>query len=299
MQTNLTFATLREGEAYRLGIKTERGILDVRKAVTALGVRAPETLDALLQDEGGIDALQRLLQQAPSAKSAASLFIDETDAEFGPCVPHPEKIVCIGLNYRKHAAETRNPVPTVPVVFSKFNNALSGHRGTVRISEIPAERFDYEAELVIVIGRTARNVSEADALSRVFGYCVGNDLSVRDLQMRTSQWLLGKTGDGLAPIGPYLVGAGAVPDPGNLAIECRVNGGLRQSSNTADMVFGCASLIAYLSRYLTLRPGDIIFTGTPEGVILGYPKEKRVWLKPGDRVSTTIERLGTQEVVLA
>jgi 2-keto-4-pentenoate hydratase/2-oxohepta-3-ene-1,7-dioic acid hydratase in catechol pathway len=143
-----------------------------------------------------------------------------------------------------------------------------------------------------VMGRRARSVSEADALSHVFGYCTGNDFTARDLQRASSQWMLGKSLDGFAPIGPWLVTADQVGDPNHLTIECRVNGEVRQSSNTSDMVFGCASLVSYISRHFTLKPGDIIFTGTPEGVIAGYPKERQVWLKAGDRVTSTIETLG-------
>lgn len=299
MLKNMTFVTLRKGDAYRLGVKTDRGILDVEKAAAALDVPAPATIDEVLRGAGDDGALQQLTRNAQAARNAEALYLDEARAELGPCVTNPEKIICVGLNYSRHAVEARLSVPTVPILFNKYNNALGRHRGTVNVSQVPAEQFDYEAELVIVMGRTARNVSEADALSCVFGYCAGNDFSVRDLQLRTSQWMLGKTCDGFAPIGPYLVGAGQVPDPDDLRIECRVNGEVRQSSSTRDMIFSCASLIAYISRYLTLRPGDIIFTGTPEGVILGYPKEKQVWLKPGDRVATTVEKLGTLQFSLA
>ena len=141
-----------------------------------------------------------------------------------------------------------------------------------------------------MIGRTARNVSEADAPNYVFGYATGNDFTARDLQSRSSQWMLGKALDGSAPIGPWLVTADQA-DGDNLKIECRVNGEVRQSSNTNDMVFNTKQLVSYVSQYITLKPGDIIFTGTPEGVIAGK-KENKVWLKPGDRIVTTIEKLG-------
>ena len=190
-------------------------------------------------------------------------------------------------------------MPKEPILFNKFNTALAGHRSVIHVSREAAEQFDYEVELVIVMGRTARNVSEADALDHVFGYATGNDFSARDLQHRSSQWMLGKSLDGSAPIGPWLVSADQVPDPNRLAIECRVNGDKRQSSNTADMVFDCKSLIAYVSRYFTLKPGDLIFTGTPEGVIAGYPKDRQVWLKPGDRIACSVEGLGELEFSLA
>ena len=299
MPKNMTFVTLAHGGRYRLGIKTDRGILDVQRAAAASGPQAPATVDDVLRGTGDAGALRELVRAAQSADGADAWFVDEARAELGPCVTNPEKIICVGLNYSRHAAEARLPAPTVPILFNKYNNALSPHRGTIHISQVPAEQFDYEAELVIVMGKTARNVSEAQALSYVFGYCVGNDFSVRDLQMKTSQWMMGKTCDGFAPIGPYLVGAGQISDPNDLKIECRVNGEARQSSRTSDMIFSCASLIAYISRYFTLKPGDLIFTGTPQGVILGYSKEKQVWLKPGDRVATTIEKLGTLEFSLA
>jgi 2-keto-4-pentenoate hydratase/2-oxohepta-3-ene-1,7-dioic acid hydratase in catechol pathway len=149
------------------------------------------------------------------------------------------------------------------------------------------------------MGKEAHNVSEADALNFVAGYATGNDFSARDLQLETGgQWMIGKTPDQFAPLGPYLVTADQV-DPDNLKIECRVNGEVRQSSNTSDMIFSTKQIISYTSRYITLRPGDIIFTGTPEGVILGKPVDKRVWLKPGDKITTSLEKLGELAFELA
>jgi len=293
----MTFVTIRRGADLSLGIKTDRGILDVRRAESALKMKAPTTIDDVLQGRaGGAAALARLVER--SGKNANGFYVAESAVEFGPCVTRPEKIICVGLNYRRHAAEVGQPVPAMPILFNKYNSALAGHRGTVNVSQQPAEKFDYEVELVIVMGKTARNVAPADALSHVFGYCTGNDLTARDLQSRTSQWMLGKSLDGFGPIGPYLVTADQVHDPNNLKIECRVNGEVRQSSNTSDMVFNCASLVSYISRHFTLVPGDIIFTGTPEGVISGYPKDKQVWLKPGDKVTSTIEKVGEQVVTL-
>ena len=151
------------------------------------------------------------------------------------------------------------------------------------------------------MGRHARNVSEAEALDTVAGYCTSNDFSARDLQFELAgtQWMIGKTLDAFAPIGPYFVSAAGVGDPNNLKLETRVNGEVRQSSNTSDMVFNVRQLIAYVSRHFPLEPGDIIFTGTPEGVIFGKPPEERVWLKAGDRLSCTIEKLGTLNFTLA
>ncbi len=297
MLKGMTLATLHDGNELSLGIKTDRGILNARKAAAKLGVNSPTTIDAILTGTGNGEALGDLVKKALAAGDA-TLFVDEKSATFAPCVPHPGKIVCVGLNYRKHAAETGNPIPTVPILFSKFNNTLAAHGGTVNVSRCPTEKLDYEVELVIVMGQRAHDVAESEALAHVFGYCVGNDLSARDLQMKTTQWLLGKTYDGFAPIGPYVVTADQVSDPNSLKVECRVNGEVRQSSNTNDMIFSCAHLVSYISRYIPLDPGDIIFTGTPEGVIMGYPKDKQVWLKPGDRIETVIETLGTQQITL-
>jgi len=297
MPRGMTFVTIRRGQEQSLGIKTDRGILDVRKAEATFKQKAPTTIDEVFQRGGG-PALQHLVEKAQAGK-ANGFFLSEDKIEFGPCVTTPEKIICIGLNYRRHAAETGQPVPALPILFNKYNTTLNSHRGVIKVSQEAAEKFDYEVELVIVMGKVARNVSEADALSYVFGYCTGNDFTARDLQSRSSQWMLGKTLDSFAPIGPYLVTADQVPDPNALKLECRVNGEVRQSSNTSDMVFNCRSLIAYISKYFTLKPGDIIFTGTPEGVIAGYPKEKQVWLKAGDKLTSTIEKLGELQFTLA
>jgi 2-keto-4-pentenoate hydratase/2-oxohepta-3-ene-1,7-dioic acid hydratase in catechol pathway len=220
------------------------------------------------------------------------VFLDETSLAYGPVVTRPEKIVWVGLNYRRHAKEVNLPIPQQPVLFSKFNNSLSGHNQDVKLPVEVAHKFDYEAELVIVIGKNARNVSEDDALSHVAGYCIGNDLSARDLQFDTGgQWLAGKTLDHFAPLGPYLVTSDQI-NPDELKIECRVNGQRRQSSSTDDFIFRTAYVVSYISRYITLRAGDIIFTGTPEGVILGYPKDKQLWLKAGDQIACSVEKLG-------
>lgn len=273
----------RGGET-RLGILTENGILDVRKAADGRP-GAPGTMEEAVR--GGEAALRALADLKPEGAA----LLPEESAGFLPCVTRPEKILCVGLNYVSHTSETRMEIPEYPVLFSKFTNALAAHRQSIALPRT-AVQFDYEAELVIVIGKEARNVSREDALSHVFGYAPGNDLSARDLQFRTHQWLLGKTCDGFAPVGPCITTADGV-DPSSLSIECRVNGELRQSANTRDMIFDCAAVVSYASQYMTLRPGDLIFTGTPSGVILGMPEEKRRWLKAGDEVWVTIEKLGS------
>lgn len=291
MARGLTLLTFRKGGQYRLGVKTEEGILDVQQAASLLHRKAPATMDDLLQNEDG-PRLQALVAAAAKSPAARKAMIPEAGITYGPVVTRPGKIVCVGLNYRRHAVEIKLPIPKQPVLFSKFNNSLCAHQGTIPLPADVAKKFDYEVELVIVMGREARSVAEADALSYVAGYSTGNDFSARDLQFETGgQWLAGKTSDFFAPVGPYLVTADQV-DPDNLAIECRVNGETRQSSNTNDFIFNCRQMIAYTSRIFPLAPGDIIFTGTPEGVVFGKPPEKQVWLKAGDRIACSLEKLG-------
>jgi 2-keto-4-pentenoate hydratase/2-oxohepta-3-ene-1,7-dioic acid hydratase in catechol pathway len=232
------------------------------------------------------------LQKALAGKGPS---IAEKDAKFAPCILAPQKIIMLGYNYRKHAIERGVPIPKAPLLFNKYNNALNAHGGTIALPAKVAKQFDYEVELQVIIGQTARDVSEADALGHVFGYATGNDFSARDLQYRdgkSSQFMIGKTPDGFMPVGPYLVGARLVPDPQKLRLECRVNGEQRQDSSTDDMIFTCAQIISYASQIFTLHPGDLISTGTPSGVILGMPPEKQVWLKAGDKVACSVEKLG-------
>lgn len=207
----------------------------------------------------------------------------------------PEKIICIGLNYRRHAAELKMSVPTTPVVFAKFANSLSGHRAAIHLNGLD-EKIDYEAELAVVIGKPGKNIPIADAHTHVLGYACANDISARTLQMATGQWTIGKTLDGFLPIGPCLVTADEVPEPQQLTIRCLVNGKVRQNSNTADMIFPVFELISYVSRFMTLRAGDVILTGTPEGVAMG--SGGGAWLRPGDRVSVEIESLGELQTEL-
>lgn len=204
-------------------------------------------------------------------------------------VPRPGKIICIGLNYRDHAAETGKAVPTEPVLFAKFANSVVADHATVAIPAVTDE-VDWEAELGVVIGRTASRVSVEDALAHVAGYTCTNDLSARDLQRSSSQWTRGKAVDGFLPMGPVLVTADEVPDPQDLTISCTVNDLRVQHSSTAQMVFGVAELVSYLSQTMTLEPGDVIATGTPPGV--GMAMSPPQFLQPGDVVVVEIEGLG-------
>jgi 2-keto-4-pentenoate hydratase/2-oxohepta-3-ene-1,7-dioic acid hydratase in catechol pathway len=291
MARGLTVLNIRRNGAYALGIKTEKGILVAPDAAKLLHTHAPADIDDLLQNEDG-PRLNALVDAALKSSDAHSAFVKEEGIEYGPIVTHPEKIVCVGLNYRKHAQEIGAPIPKAPVLFSKFNVALNHHNGSIKLPVAVATKFDYETELVIVMGKEAHNVAEADALSYVAGYCTGNDFTARDLQLETGgQWLIGKTPDQFAPLGPYMVTADQI-DPDKLHLECRVNGETRQSSNTSDFIFNSRQMISYISRHITLRPGDIIFTGTPEGVIQGKPKDQQVWLKAGDKIACSLEKLG-------
>jgi 2-keto-4-pentenoate hydratase/2-oxohepta-3-ene-1,7-dioic acid hydratase in catechol pathway len=179
-----------------------------------------------------------------------------------------------------------------PVAFTKYNNTLTDYGSEVSLGK-EGEQFDYEVELGVVIGKRCKNVLQADALNYVPGYCVANDLSCRDLQFKTSQWLIGKSIDQFLPLGKYLITADEIADRQNLQLSCSLNGELRQNSNTGDMIFSVAEIIEFLSKYMTLEVGDLILTGTPEGVIMGSPEKN--WLKPGDIVKVGIDKLGYTE----
>jgi 2-keto-4-pentenoate hydratase/2-oxohepta-3-ene-1,7-dioic acid hydratase in catechol pathway len=281
-----------------LGAVTDKGVVDIRAAAAKAGVAAPLTLDELLQ-QGNADGLNKVIAQA---RSSGEGLLDESKIRHAKMFSHPSKIMCVGLNYRQHAKEVGMKEPSVPVLFNKYDNSLAGHNWSLKLppKEI-AQKFDYETELLIVIGKSARNVSESEALNYVAGYCTSNDFSARDLQLElpSGQWMIGKTLDDFALIGPYFVSADLVGDPNNLKIQTRVNGELRQSSNTNDFIFNTQQMVSYISKFWTLNPGDIIFTGTPQGVIAGYPKDKQVWLKPGDEVVSSIEKLGDLKFKLA
>lgn len=286
----LTF--IRDGQN-ALGVKTEQGVVDIAAAVSAgFGPQGTPTdvMDVIGGGQSAIAALQQTVDQA-IASDKQELILDEANITFGPSVTKPSKIICVGLNYRKHAEETKAEIPTTPILFNKFSNTLTGHGHDIPLPRT-SQQVDYEVELTIVMGKKAKYVSREDALSHVFGYSTVNDVSARDLQLRTQQWLLGKSCDSFSPLGPYLVSADEVGNPNDLQLTCFVNGEERQNSNTSDMIFHCDEIVSYISQHMTLEPGDIILTGTPFGVILGYPKDQRVYLKDGDIVTVEVEKLG-------
>lgn len=284
------------GDGLALGVRTENGVIDVAAAGEALGIDVPTSLIEVIEvGQPAIDSIQTLLDTSSTSDSAAKWTLDEMGIQYGPAVADPGKILCVGLNYRRHAAETGMPIPETPVLFSKFDNTIAAHGDSVSLPPV-AIQYDYEVELGVVIGKAARNVSVEHALDYVLGYVTSNDVSVRDLQTRTSQWLLGKTLDNFLPVGPWLVTADEVGDPQHLSIKTWVNGDLRQNSNTGDMIFPVAEIVSYISRYFTLEPGDIIVTGTPEGVAMG--REDKPWLVPGDEVVVEVEGLGALKNIM-
>jgi len=194
------------------------------------------------------------------------------------------------LNYRKHAEETGQPLPTVPTMFPKYRNALIANGAQIVLPRNNPDNVDYENELTIIIGKRCKYVTESEALDYVAGYTIMNDVSARDLQMQTSQWGAGKAVDTFAPLGPALVPASEIGNPQKLAIKTRLNGKVVQDSNTSDMVFTCAQIVAFLSNFMTLEPGDVIATGTPEGV--GFKRNPPLFLKDGDIIELEIEKLG-------
>lgn len=273
----------------KLGILLESGIVDVATTAANSGLSVPKSLQELIiAGEEGEKQLQAVLQQDLVIKS-------EEDVQFAPPLSSPEKIICVGLNYEKHANEGGMPIPENPIYFAKYANSLAGHKEEIVLTEY-VKQVDYEVELVVVIGKEAKDVSKEEALEYVYGYSTGNDYSVRELQSRTSQWMYGKAIDKFAPFGPNVVTADEVPDPQALDLKLWVNGELRQNSNTADMIFSVADIVSDLSKIMTLKPGDVIFTGTPEGVILGM--EEKVWLKAGDTVVCEIGDFGQLENTL-
>jgi len=241
--------------------------------------------------------MRELAAAGPSALAAISAWAEGTsggrslsNVQLGPPIPDPGKIVAIGLNYADHAAEGNVPVPTAPLVFAKFTTTIIGPNEDVMWDRGLTDRVDYEAELGVVIGARARNVSEDEALDHVFGYTCVNDVSARDLQFGDGQWVRGKSLDTFCPVGPWIVTADEIPDPQVLPIACLVNGEALQDSTTANMFFGVRTLISYCSRAFTLEPGDLIATGTPAGV--GVYKKPPRHLRDGDEMVIRIGGIG-------
>jgi 2-keto-4-pentenoate hydratase/2-oxohepta-3-ene-1,7-dioic acid hydratase in catechol pathway len=256
--------------------------------------RVIDAADALGTDEPGLKALiasERLAELEQTDGPATAL----AEVELLAPVPDPEKIICIGLNYAEHAKEGRQEPPASPTFFAKFRNALRPHGAAVALPAA-SEKVDYEAEVALVIGRRTKDVSEADAIDHLAGYTLFNDLSARDLQFATPQWMPGKVFDGAAPCGPAIVTPDEAGPPDAIGIALDLNGERMQEATTADLIFSIPALVAHLSSLMTLEPGDIVATGTPAGV--GGAREPRVWLKPGDELAVSSPQLGRLETTI-
>ncbi len=257
-------------------------VVDFSQAVPGLPGDVIELLEA---GDAGLAAARGAIA---SASASATLLL--ADVKLLAPIPRPGKIICIGLNYSDHAAETGQPIPTYPIVFSKYANTVIAAGEPIVLPRV-TNQVDYEAELGFVIGKKARYVPADQALEYVAGYLPINDVSARDYQTRISQWTMGKTFDTFAPMGPALVTSDEIADAGNLAISLRINGETLQDSNTNKLIFGIAQLVEALSEVMTLEPGDVVSTGTPPGV--GMARNPKRYLRLGDVVSITIDGLGT------
>jgi 2-keto-4-pentenoate hydratase/2-oxohepta-3-ene-1,7-dioic acid hydratase in catechol pathway len=236
---------------------------------------------------GGADAIDRVRRWVDSAPGRE--IHKPAEVRLLAPIPRPPKLICVGLNYRDHAEESKLPIPEVPTIFSKFPTAVVGPNADVVLPKASAKP-DYEAEFAFVIGRGGRYIPEERAFDHVFGYTILNDVSARDFQTATTQWMMGKTFDTFAPLGPAIVTADEIENPHELPISLTLNGQVMQDSNTSNLVFGVPRLIAFLSSVFTLEPGDIVTTGTPAGV--GFARKPPVFLKPGDEMIVRIGGLG-------
>ena len=266
--------------SYRVGDEIVYGAVDVDGTVRDLRAADP-SLPADLNDALG-------LLVGYQADLSAVPVLDTSGATLLPAVPAPGKIICIGVNYADHAAETGSSTPPYPTVFGKFSNSLLAAGQDIELPR-SSTQMDYEGELGVVIGKGGKYIGEDDALAHVAGYVAVNDVTARDFQGHTSQWIMGKSGDGFAPLGPAIVTADEVADPHALRLKTIVSGEVLQDASTGDMIFKIPQLIAYLSQTMTLQPGDLIATGTPSGV--GMARDPRRWLVPGDTVTVSITGL--------
>ena len=281
---------MRRDGGLHLGILTEKGVVDA--AVSKVPGVPKTMMEALGMGRG--EALPLLARAAAEADA----FLDESAVEYAPAVDAPQKILCAGVNYRAHIEETRGSFTPAeaPTIFAKFNNTLAPHKGTV-IRRRSSKKHDYEAEIAVVIGRRAAYVPAEEAEDYIFGYTLANDISARDLQKVTSQWVPGKTCDTFCPLGPCIVTADALRyDAMHITLE--KNGEQRQEGWSRDMIHDIPALVSYLSACCTLEPGDVILTGTPSGVILGRPEAEQDWLRPGDVLTVREDTIGALTVTV-
>ncbi|WP_135365582.1 fumarylacetoacetate hydrolase family protein [Halosimplex halophilum] len=276
-----------DGEQPWCGIETDDGVVALPEAGAAAGVDIPRTTGELLATWEWRRKAELAVEHATETGEGLR---DPDGLDRHAPVSDPEKVVCVGLNYRDHAEEGDNPIPDTPVLFSKFPTTVNGPGNTVRWDPDLTGKVDYEAELVVVIGEEARRVDPDEAFEYVAGFTVGNDVSARDLQHGDGQWIRGKSLDGFAPTGPDLVTRDEVDDPHDLDIWAEVNGERLQDSSTEEFIFGVDELVSFCSQAFTLEPGDLLFTGTPPGV--GVYRDPPVLLEDGDEVTIGIEGLG-------
>jgi 2,4-diketo-3-deoxy-L-fuconate hydrolase len=246
--------------------------------------------DGEVRPLGGANMLEYIEHGRSAERQPGGDVVPLEEVRLHAPIARPAKIIAIGLNYEDHAAETGREIPEKPIVFAKYPNTIIGPGEVIRIPPI-TEQVDYEAELAVVIGRSAKNIPESEALEYIFGYMNGNDVSSRDLQFSEGgQWTRSKSLDTFAPMGPFIATRDEVSDPQNLTIRCILNGDVVQDGTTSRMIFSVNELVSFLSRGITLVPGDVIFTGTPAGV--GYVREPKLFMKSGDEVTVEIEGLG-------
>jgi 2-keto-4-pentenoate hydratase/2-oxohepta-3-ene-1,7-dioic acid hydratase in catechol pathway len=291
----MRLVTFQKKKEKRIGVLIDNEILDLSLACKEYKVPAlPENMREFLElGNSGMSRIKKILREIKSdlkkSKKPKSLTPVKS-VHLCPPVDNPEKIICIGQNYIDHCREQNVEPPTRPIIFTKFNTALNGPYDPVKIPTV-SDKIDYEAELAFVIGKQGKHISKEKAMDYVAGYMVLNDITARDIQKSEGQWIRGKTSDTFAPCGPALVTKDEIKNPHDLKISLKLNGTIMQDSNTCNLIFNISYLIWFISQNITLKPGDIVSTGTPPGV--GFARKPPVFLKAGDVIETTVESIGT------
>ena len=298
----MKLVTFRQANLFRLGAILDDRVLDLQRAFVSYIVENPEQgqwlspgfppdiLSFLKGDSEYWNLAGEILTWAANLSSEQDLLRPLSQTQLAPVVPNPSKIICIALNYMDHCREQKVEVPKSPVLFAKFPSALIGSQDNITWPPAASQQVDYEAELAVVIGRTARNVPAERAYDYIAGYTISNDISARDVQFSDGQWVRGKSFDTFFPFGPFLATPDEVGDPGHLQILCRLNGRLVQDSNTDQLIFKIPELLEFITSTCTLFPGDVISTGTPNGV--GVFRKPQIFLQQGDLIEVEIEKLG-------
>ncbi|GGC83769.1 hypothetical protein GCM10007216_12980 [Thalassobacillus devorans] len=299
----MKLVTVREGERHSIGIIKDNQVLhlaaihhlyvssdhnEVPAFLSDMKIFIEQSDKSLPYTTELVNFYENIEQKGESGYQDAAIPLAE--AEILAPLSQPEKIICVGLNYFDHCRETGMEPPASPVIFSKYTNAIIGDKQAIELP-VNSKEVDFEAELAIVIGKEAKHISEEDAEDYIFGYTILNDISARDLQFTDGQWIRGKTADTFAPIGPGIVTRDEIRGPHRLDISLTLNGEVMQDSNTSNLIFSIPYIVSFLSQSMTLKPGDVIATGTPPGVGMG--RDPKVWLKKGDQLAVTIEKIGT------